>query len=291
MVADWFNIFGWLLSVVTVVGNGFVVFLVAKNRQLHSTANWFVLSLAVADFMVGFAVFPTQYLCKKCNFKVSVAFFWFFLHSSVSNLCTLTWDRYIAIVHPFKYTNSITARRPGMVIIVAWLIPFAIALSLLVGMYATDSDTAWKVLRLAGVSAFDIISCVLLLYAVVRILVLARAQSHEASAIQLQVQSSQTTTETGILRRRKKHNAARFIVAIVVFFLGCYAVVNYLVLCIILSCQVSDKAGQILNVLLVSNSTANPLVYAFLKKDIKKQIKKLFCRRNKRGGDRGEVVP
>ena len=104
---------GWLLSIATALGNGLVIFLVAKHRRLHSApANKFVLSLAVADFGVGIAVFPSSYFCTKyslaCNAKVYMALFWFFLHSSVTNLCTLTLDRYIAIVHPLKYNISMT---------------------------------------------------------------------------------------------------------------------------------------------------------------------------------------
>ena len=58
-------------------------------------------------------------------------------------------------------------------------------------------------------------------------------------------------------------------------------VVNYLVLCITFSCHnFSDNAGQILILLLVLNSSVNPLVYAILKKDIKMEIIKLVCGRN-----------
>ena len=280
------NSFGWILSIITAAGNGFVIFLVARSRRLHSSANWFVLSLAVADFTVGIAIFPSSYFCNKysmaCNTKVYMAFFWFFLHSSVTNLCTLTLDRYIAIVHPLKYNISMTERRPAMVIVIAWLIPFVISLSLLVGVYATTSDTALNILRLTGVSAFDIVCCALLFYAVVRILVVARAQSHkeaEETAIQLQVQFTHSSTDNANSRRRcNKHNAAPFIIAIVAFFLGCYVVVNYLLLCNILPCHnFSDKAGQIITLFLVLNSAVNPLVYAFLKKDIKMEINKLIC--------------
>ncbi|XP_078366180.1 adenosine receptor A2a-like [Oculina patagonica] len=281
------NIIGWLLSVLTAIENGFVALLVAKNRRLHSSANWFVLSLAVADFAVGVAVFPSSYFCNystACNVRVQMAFYWFFLHSSVTNLCVLTLDRYIAIVHPLRYNTFITKRRPGMVILTAWLIPFAISLSLLVGMFAINSNTARNALLLTDVSAFDIISCALLLYAVVRILVVARAQSRQEAAIELQVQPSNSSTETATQLttslRRRKHNTARFIIAIVVLFLGCYIVVNYLVLCMAFSCQVSDNAGQILSIFLVLNSAVNPLVYAFLKKDIKMETKKLICRGN-----------
>ena len=282
------NSFGWILSIITAAGNGFVIFLVARSRRLHSSANWFVLSLAVADFIVGIALFPSSYFCNKysmaCNTKVYMAFFWFFLHSSVTNLCTLTLDRYIAIVHPLKYNISMTERHPAMVILMAWLIPFIISLSLLVGVYATTSDTALNVFRLTGVSAFDIVCCALLFYAVVRILVVARAQSHkeaEETAIQLQVQFTHSSTDNANSRRRRnKLNTAPFIIAIVAFFLGCYVVVNYLLLCMTFSCHnFSEKAGQILILFLVLNSAVNLLVYAFLKKDIKMEINKLICRR------------
>ncbi|XP_020610384.1 octopamine receptor beta-1R-like [Orbicella faveolata] len=273
---NWFNIIGWFLSVVTATGNGFVILLIAKTRRLHFSANWLVLSLAVADFSVGIAVYPSGYFCHNstaCNTRVYIAFFWFFLHSSVSNLCSLTWDRYIAIVHPFKYNTSMTNRRPRVVIVIAWLIPLAISLSLCVGMYVTDSKTAWKVLRLTGVSAFDIVSCVLLFYAVVRILVAARAQSHQACEIELQFQSNFSSTEAGTSRRRRTPNTARFIIALAVFFLGCYVIVNFSVLCHTLSCPVSGKkAGHVVTCLLVLNSTVNPMVYALLKRDIKREI-------------------
>ena len=275
---------GWLLSVVAATGNGFVVFLVAKNHRLHSSANWLVLSLAVADFWVGVAVFPSSFFCnysaELCNLRVQMAFYWFFLHSSVTNLCVLTWDRYIAIVHPFKYNTSMTERRPGMVIFIAWLVPFAISLSRLVGSYVTNSHTALTALQLTSVSAFDIISCVLLFYAAVRILAVARVQSNQEVAIEMQVQPSHSSTEPATSRRRRKPNTALFIIALVLFFLGCYIVVTFLVLCATFSCKVSDEAGLIVTLLLVLNSAVNPLVYACLKRDIKMEITKLICRGN-----------
>ena len=286
---NFLNSTGWLLSIVTAIGNGFVVFLVAKNHRLHSSANWLVLSLAVADFGVGIVVFPSSYFChysaELCILRVQMALYWFFLHSSVTNLCVLTWDRYIAIVYPFKYNNFITERRPGMVIFIAWLLPFMISLSLLVGMYVTRSNTALNALRITGVSAFDIISCVLLLYAVVRILVVARSQSNELSAMELQVQpnhSSNDSIEATTSRRRERRNTVWFVIALVVFFLACYMVVNVLLLCFTLklSCTLPENAGQIVTLLLVVNSAVNPLVYAFLKEDIKREMIKLICREN-----------
>ena len=278
----WLNIFGWFLTIAAVAGNGFVVGLVAQTRRLHSSSNWLVLSLAMADFGVGITVYPPEYFCNinsmSCNFRVYVAFFWLFLHSSVTNLCALTWDRHIAIVHPFQYSASTTARRPGMVILIAWLIPLAVALSLLVGMYTTQSTIVLKILRIISVSTFDIIFCALLLYAVVRILVVARAQSHQVSAVERHGQSNLSSMEAAATScRRRRHNTALFIIAIVVFFLGCYIVVSSIILCLTFSCQLSDAAGHVTTFLLVLNSAVNPLIYAFLKRDIKREVHKLIC--------------
>ena len=95
---------------------------------------------------------------------------------------------------------------------IAWLSPFVISLSLLVAMNATTSNTAHSFLQLTCVSAFDIISCILLFYTVVRILVVARAQSHkeaEDAAIELQVQFNRSSTDNAnSCRLRKKHKTA-----------------------------------------------------------------------------------
>ena len=156
---------------------------------------------------------------------------------------------------------------------IAWLIPFVISLSLFVGMYAANSETAWKVLRSLGVSAFDIVSCVLLFFAVVRILVAARAQSHQVCGTELQLQCNFSSPEAVTSRRRQTTNTARYIIALVVFFLGSYLIVNFLVLCETFSCPVSaEKVGHVVTCLLVLNSAVNPMAYALLKRDIKREI-------------------
>lgn len=275
------NFTGWFLSIFTATGNGLVVFLITKTRNLHSPANWFVVSLAVADFTVGAVLFPSGYYCVNtthCNRIVMIfrmALYWFVMHASVTNLCALTWNRYLAIVHPFKYNTSMTVKRPRMTILVAWLIPLAVSLALVLGMFATSSTTVHKIMRLTCVSAFYIILCMFLLYAVVRILLVARAQSRQKSLMERQLRSNFGLT---LRRSNKNETAAGFIIAVNVFFLGCHTVVNYLIVCLTIpSCNVSDRAGQVVSLLLVLNSMVNPMVYALLKKDIKKKIKILIC--------------
>lgn len=285
----WLQFFGWFLTFLTVVGNCSVILLISINRRLYCSANWFVLSLAVADFAVGAAIFPMGFICKdatNCNMRLFVAFYWFFLHSSTTNLCALILDRYTILVYPFKYPTSMVARKPGTVIVFAWLIPLTISTSLVLGPYATKSPVVLKTLHTTGVSGLEIISCSLLFYAVVRILLVQAKQNYAMKSIERQIRHNQALIRSSIPRRRKKANAVGFVIAMALFCFGCYVIVNYLILCLSFSCSsLSDYDREVLismcTLLLIGNSAVNPLVYALLKRDIKRELRQLIRRQVK----------
>ena len=60
----WFWVLGWFLSILTMVVNGFVIFLVCSKRQLLTKTNTFIVSLAVADFGVGMTAIPSRFFCR-----------------------------------------------------------------------------------------------------------------------------------------------------------------------------------------------------------------------------------
>ena len=67
----WFWVLGWFLSILTMVVNGFVIFLVCSKRQLRTKTNAFVVSLAVADFGLGMFAAPSRLLCSMVNECIS----------------------------------------------------------------------------------------------------------------------------------------------------------------------------------------------------------------------------
>ena len=127
----WFWILGWFLSILTITGNGFIIFLVCTKRQLRTKTNTFVVSLAVADFGVGMSVVPSLFICdvtKSCEKHhdwMSWADFirYMFGCASVTNLCSLVLDRYIAVVKPLKYLTFMNRRRVSLILLVSWVIP------------------------------------------------------------------------------------------------------------------------------------------------------------------------
>ena len=109
----WFWILGWFLSILTVFGNGVVIFLVCRKRQLRTKTNAFVVSLAVADFCVGVTVVPPLFFSKEIALEAQSEVFvrWLFADASAANMCCLVLDRYMAIVKPLKYLKFMKRRR------------------------------------------------------------------------------------------------------------------------------------------------------------------------------------
>ena len=122
----WFWILGWSLSILTLAGNGFIIFLVCSKRQLRTKTNAFVVSLAVADFCVGVSVVPTMFFCEMatgCTGQWTIIWLRIlFSYSSAINLCSLVVDRYIAVVKPLIYLTFMTRRRVIQMVSLSWAI-------------------------------------------------------------------------------------------------------------------------------------------------------------------------
>ena len=136
----WFLVLGWFLSILTMVVNGFVIFLVCNKRQLRTKTNAFVVSLAVADFGVGMIVVPSLFFCSlatECTPRskegLIVLFVRVFIvYTSGTNLVSLALERYVAVVKPLKYLTFMKHRRVIQMVqmVTSWGIPFLFAVTL-----------------------------------------------------------------------------------------------------------------------------------------------------------------
>ena len=100
----WFLVPGAFLSLLTVVGNGLVAYLIISRKRLHNATNWIVFSLAIADFILGAGCLPAEILLTgKWLERHSVLSF--MLAASALNLSLLTVDRYVFITRPLRYST------------------------------------------------------------------------------------------------------------------------------------------------------------------------------------------
>ena len=268
----WFWILGWILSILTIAGNGFIIFLVCKKRQLRTNTNAFIVSLSVADFCVGVSVVPSFFICDitggcKCatgNRPLwTLGIRWLFGYAFVMNLCSLVLERYFAIVKPFTYLTAMTRCRVVKMIIFSWTIPIIFVVGLL--------------LILSSISAMVFVNIFTMLVEFFSCSILT---SCTASIIRVVYKQDRAAPSLGKVRRFNQHREKSAIVMMTIvvgLFLICYGVYfrcSFAALFLNITCN--DFSYKI--PLFILNSAINPWAYALFKRDIKAMIKRLICR-------------
>ena len=268
----WFWILGWFLSILAIAGNGFIIFLVCSKRQVRTKTNAFVVSLAVADFCVGLSVIPFPFFCGTSCKWLGVFWMklqrWLFGYASVTNLCSLVLDRYIAVVKPLKYLTLMTRRRVVQMIFFSWAIP--VGLDILPLSYFISLKTIFRVIfGWLVMILFEFLPCVMLIFCVGSMVHVALKHDRAARILAKQLRFNHRV-------QFKSHEKATIkIMGIVVgLFLLCYGIfIRCSIVALVHSTKCEDKEFKI--PILVLNSAVNPLVYALLKRDINKAFKKV----------------
>eukprot|EP00061_Rhincodon_typus_P009995 g33923.t1 len=122
------------LSLATVVGNILVLLSIQFNQRLRTVTNYFLLSLALADLMIGlFSMnFYTSYIILghwalgslTCDLWLTLDYV--VSNASVMNLLVICFDRYFAITRPLTYRTKRTPRRAAIMVGVAWCISITV---------------------------------------------------------------------------------------------------------------------------------------------------------------------
>lgn len=131
-----FNIYGiillsiiaFVLSLLTVAGNVMVMISFKIDKQLQTISNYFLFSLAIADFAIGLISMPLftvttilgywplgPYICDTW-----LALDYLASNASVLNLLIISFDRYFSVTRPLTYRAKRTTTRAAIMIAAAW---------------------------------------------------------------------------------------------------------------------------------------------------------------------------
>ena len=266
-------------------GNCPVIYLIVTRHRLHKAANWFVLSLSLSDLLVGLLIIPVSTACGlflTCNLSVLRLSFDLLLFVSVANMCAMTADRYHSVVRPLTYFQSMTVSRVLLWISAAWILPIASCLLPFAWIFSNSQGAQTKaatIYETLQVVTFNVIPCVVMLLVYGHLHLISRKHSRQIRAV---TQSQHVArSEARNPQRMKQESSSTRVFGLVVFlFVLCWILSAYRRFCDNLChCAVSRDMVYISRLFMLANSAMNPFIYAFLKEDIKLEVKKLVCRR------------
>ncbi|XP_035503399.2 5-hydroxytryptamine receptor 2B isoform X1 [Scophthalmus maximus] len=126
-----------MVIIPTIGGNILVILAVSLERKLQNATNYFLMSLAVADLLVGLLVMPIALVTVFYNTGWPLPEFlcpiWLFLDvlfstASIMHLCAISLDRYIAIKKPIQHSQYKSRAKALVKIALVWLISICIAI-------------------------------------------------------------------------------------------------------------------------------------------------------------------
>ncbi|XP_065362848.1 alpha-2C adrenergic receptor isoform X2 [Calliphora vicina] len=130
-----------ILMIVIIVGNMLVIIAIATEKSLKNIQNWFIASLAVADFFLGLIIMPFSLANELMGYWIFGSW-WCDVHSamdvllctaSIMNLCLISLDRYWSITKAVDYLKSRTPARAALMIAAVWIMSALICIPPLLG--------------------------------------------------------------------------------------------------------------------------------------------------------------
>uniref|UniRef100_A0A4W5RUJ2 G-protein coupled receptors family 1 profile domain-containing protein n=1 Tax=Hucho hucho TaxID=62062 RepID=A0A4W5RUJ2_9TELE len=267
-------IFFSLISAVTVFLNVLVIISISHFKQLHTPTNLLILSLAVADLLVGLIVIPVTTVALMepcwgfgeyfCVFHIYITFLCTSL--SLGNLVLISIDRYVAVCDPLLYHSKITITRIMCCISITWCccIIYRAAIIKNVVNVQVPSRCLTECFIVEGITWGNIIDlvvtmvvpCSVITTLYMKIYVVARSQARN-------VFSKEAASVSGLktVRANKSERKAAKTLSIVVF--------NYFICWIpflfvfFFSYLVDNVLSVIIGFLPLVNSLINPIIYAF----------------------------
>nr|XP_003215394.2 PREDICTED: 5-hydroxytryptamine receptor 2A isoform X1 [Anolis carolinensis] len=149
---NWPALLTIIVMIVTIAGNILVIVAVSLEKRLQNATNYFLMSLAIADMLLGFLVMPVSMLTILYGYAWplpgNLCAMWIYLDvllstASIMHLCAISLDRYIAIRRPIHHSRFNSRTKAFAKIIAVWTI--SIGISMPVPVFGLHDDS--KVFR------------------------------------------------------------------------------------------------------------------------------------------------
>nr|XP_055063164.1 trace amine-associated receptor 13c-like [Misgurnus anguillicaudatus] len=264
-------VFFSVLSVWTVFLNLLVIISISHFKKLHTPTNMLILSLAVADLLVGLIGMPLEAirLIETCWYtgdtvcRLFILIVGLLITTSLGNLVLIAVDRYVAVCNPLLYPQKITTTRTIIMIFVSWFYSSAYNISVLITTSQTKytcygdctviTTFAWSI---ADMFVSFLLPCTIIITLYLRVFYVAYQQVKVINSL---MRSGKHLTE-GSVRRKSESKAALTLGIIVTVYLFCW--IPYFSLSLTPNTNMTSVIAYFMLWMLYINSALNPLIYA-----------------------------
>ncbi|KAK7163979.1 hypothetical protein R3I94_002640 [Phoxinus phoxinus] len=130
-----------IIGTLGVTGNALVMFAFYSNKKLRSLPNYFIMNLAVSDFLMAITQSPMffinclykEWMFGELGCKIYAFCGALFGITSMINLLAISIDRYLVITKPLQAIQWNSKRRTSLAILCIWLYSLAWSLAPLIG--------------------------------------------------------------------------------------------------------------------------------------------------------------
>ncbi|XP_063620441.1 adenosine receptor A2b [Cydia splendana] len=291
-----------LVALVAIIGNAMVIHVFRRDRRLRRRTNYYIVSLAVADLLVGLLGIPFAILASvglprnlhACLFTVSLLVM--LCTISIFCLVAVSVDRYWAILHPMCYSRNVRTKTAIIIISVCWVAGAGVGFLPLLGWHAAvDPDVGCYF-----VEVMDYNFLLFLYFATIMTpsVLLAAFYAHIYRVVVKQMSEVMTVQGTNgrvtggtMLRvlgaaQKREVKATQNLAVIVFFFMVCW-IPLYTINAINAfkpDLHIPNLLTDFCIILSHLNSAINPLLYAYHLKDFRAALKGLICTVLGRGG-------
>ena len=284
-----------IIALISIVGNGLVLLLIARERQLQTVTNFFVASLATADLLVGAVGIPCVFValherpynsfmgCLTVNSMIVVL-----TQISIFGLLAIAIERFYAIKSPFSYNNNCNGKLSFIVIVISWIAAIFVGIVPLFGWNNGDKGSKpcsfVEVISFEYMVYFNFFVCVLvplllifLIYCYIYHVV--RKQLRQIDSLQVG-ETTEVTTATNkskMSQLKKDINAAKWFAIVIFLFALCWLPIHIMNSITLFAGKVHVPTLTAFILLSHANSAINPALYSLGNKKFQRAMRKLFC--------------
>ena len=275
------DVFPLVFAFLIALTNGFIVWLIASKKNLHSITNKWLASLACCDFFMGFVCVPLYVSCNS-TWNTPVCFTTVTVIKLISiatllHILAITFDRYIFILHPLRYTLLITHCRTYVAMIVLWLVSSGVAVTQLTWI-SVDIDVSEdtreqeeinnRIYDTSCTVIFFIVPLGFMVYAYARIFWEVRKQ-----CIKIKRDNTLRKASTSLEKARERRSIVMYVMILLLYVVGWmpyFLVILQHSLGMKLTFEMTHEMEYFFNILRILSSFVRPALYTVGKHDLRK---------------------